>query len=268
MTSYIFEDRAAEQRRLDAQAALFEPQTERVLRAAGIGPGMRVLDLGSGAGHVARLVARLVGDEGSVLGVERDPRAVSDAAARTTESGIGNVEFVEGDVQVLDRVDGPFDAVVGRLILMYLPDPAAALRRAAALVRPGGVLAVVEADLTYDWAVPQTPLWSQVREWFLQTLDKAGVEARMGHHLYPCFRDAGLPGPELSLEARLIGGPEAPAWGWANLVRGVLPLMERLGVATADEVGPDTLADRLLADTSAAGGVVIGPPLVGAAVRV
>jgi SAM-dependent methyltransferase len=264
---YIFGDREEERRRLDAQASLLNPATERFFRASGIGHGMRVLDLGSGAGHVAVLASRLVGPGGSVLGAERDPAAVAGARGYASAAGARNIEFVEGDVKSIDGIDGEYDAVVGRLIVMYLPDPAAALRRAAALLRPGGVLAVQEPDLTYDWASPMTPLWAQVRDWFLQTLERAGIEPRMGLRLHHCFRDAGLPALALSLEAAVLGGPDAPVWGWASLLTGVLPLMERLGVATVAEVGPATLASRLLAETVASEGVVITPPMIAAAAR-
>jgi hypothetical protein len=98
----------------------------------------------------------------------------------------------------------------------------------------------------------------------LRTLEGAGVDARMGLRLYRCFVEAGLPAPTMTLDATVAGGDAAPAWGWANLVRGALPLMERLGVTTAAEVDPDTLADRLLADVREGEGIVIGPPLVGA----
>ena len=84
---YIFGDREEEQRRLDAQASLLNPATERFFRASGIGPGMRVLDLGSGAGHVAVLASRLVGPGGSVLGVERDPAAVASARGYASAAG-------------------------------------------------------------------------------------------------------------------------------------------------------------------------------------
>ena len=76
-SDYAFADRAQEQRRLASQAELFDPLTERVFRTAGLATGMRVLDLGSGAGDVAMLAARLVGREGEVVGVERDPQAVA-----------------------------------------------------------------------------------------------------------------------------------------------------------------------------------------------
>jgi hypothetical protein len=70
--------------------------------------------------------------------------------------------------------------------------------------------------------------------------------------------------PQLLLEAIVEGGPKARTWLWANVVGGVLPLMERLGVATRSEVDPTTLAERLLAELAANDGAMIGPPLVGA----
>ena len=97
------------------QAELLDPLTERVFRAAGLGNGMRVLDLGSGAGDVAMLAARLVGSEGEVVGVERDAEAVASAAARFAQVGLSNVRFMQGDAQTLDGIAHGFDAAVGRL---------------------------------------------------------------------------------------------------------------------------------------------------------
>ena len=74
----------------DSAGRLFDPLTRRLLRQAGLAPGMRVLDLGSGAGNVARLARELVGPDGSVVGVERDPAAAALARQRTDEA---NIEF-------------------------------------------------------------------------------------------------------------------------------------------------------------------------------
>ena len=259
--SYPFADRVAEDERLVAQAALFDLLTRRVLQEAGLAPGMRVLDLGSGSGNVARLAAELVGPDGQVVGIERDPEAVK-LAQRHTDAG--NVEFRVGDVQTLEGIEDGFDAVIGRLIIMYTPDPVAAIRQAATRVQPGGLVCLHEADLEYLWASPQPPLWSQVRGWFLDALEKAGIETRMGPRLHAAFRAAGLPGPRMLVESSAGGGPDAPAWAWANVVSGVVPLMERLGVATRAEVDPGTLASRLLAETLACDGCVISPPMTGA----
>jgi SAM-dependent methyltransferase len=259
--SYPFSDRVAEDERLVSQARLFDPLTRRLFEQAGLAPGMRVLDLGSGAGNVSLLAAEFVGPTGAVVGIEADPAAVDLARRRTR---LDNVEFRVGDVQTLAGVEGDFDVVVGRLVLMYLTDPAAALRRASTRLRSAGLICMHEADLTYPPADPQTPLWAQVHGWFNDALDKAGIEQRMGPSLFTTFRAAGLPRPRLLIEAFAEGGPRAPAWAWANVISAAVPLMERLGVATRAEVAPATLADRLLADTLGCDGCVIGPPMVGA----
>ena len=129
----------AEHERLIRQAARVAPITERFFREAGVGPGQRVLDLGSGVGDVAMLVARMVGPSGEVVAVERDRNSIAKANARVTEAGFHNVSFNESNVnEILD--EKPFDAAVGRFILMYLPDPVATLRSISQVVRPGGVL--------------------------------------------------------------------------------------------------------------------------------
>ena len=67
----------------------------------------------------------------------------------------------------------------------------------------------------------------------------------------------------------MLGGEwQDAAWDWANVMRGVLPLMERFGIATAADLAPETLADRLQAELRAANGIVISPPMIGAWARV
>ena len=73
--SYLLGDTNAEHQRLMRQAAIFEPFTERLFRDAGVGPGQRVLDIGSGVGDVAMLAARLTGPTGEVVGVKYVPLA-------------------------------------------------------------------------------------------------------------------------------------------------------------------------------------------------
>src|SRR5216683_3954206 len=88
----------AEHERLIWQAARLAPLTERFFREAGIGPGQRVLDIGSGVGDVAMLAAKLVGPSGEVVGVERDARSIARARARVAEAGLHNVTFTQSDV--------------------------------------------------------------------------------------------------------------------------------------------------------------------------
>src|SRR5437660_8578568 len=117
----------AEHGRLIRQAVLLAPLTQRFFRSACIGPGHRVLELGSGVGDVTMLAARLVGPSGEVVGIERDTRSIARAKARVADAGLPNVTFTQSDVSQIASTR-LFDAVVGRFILMYLPDPVAVLR--------------------------------------------------------------------------------------------------------------------------------------------
>lgn len=143
---YTLGNTDAERERLIRQAMILAPLTERFFRHAGIEPGQRLLDLGSGVGDVAMLAARLVCPSGKVIGAERDSRSVARAITRAAEAGLNNVEFTQSDVRQLP-VDQPFDVVVGRFILQFLPDPVVGLRFISQLVRPGGVVRLSRAML-------------------------------------------------------------------------------------------------------------------------
>jgi len=139
--SYALGYTTTEQDRLIRQAKQIEPILERLFREAGIGPGQRVLDLGSGVGDVSMLAARMVGPSGEVVGIERDASSIALAKARVAEAGFRNVSFTQADASQIVS-DQPFDAAVGRFILMFLPDPAAVLQSLIKLVRPGGGVGV------------------------------------------------------------------------------------------------------------------------------
>jgi 2-polyprenyl-3-methyl-5-hydroxy-6-metoxy-1,4-benzoquinol methylase len=120
--SYVLGGTGHEHERLIRQARIFNPFTERLFRNAGVARGQRVLDIGSGVGDVAMLVAELVGPMGEVVGVERDANTLTKARSRVAEAQLRNVSFVAMDVsQAVSKAnDKPFDVIVGRLILEYL----------------------------------------------------------------------------------------------------------------------------------------------------
>jgi len=154
--AYVLGHSDREMQRLKEQAQLLEPITRRLLVEAGLTTGMSVLDVGSGAGDVAFLAADLVGETGEVVGVDRSPAAVAAARARATERDPRHVRFVEGDPGEVD-LGTPFDALIGRYVLQFQPDPAAFLRKAAAHVRPGGVVMFHEIDWGGVESFPPTP---------------------------------------------------------------------------------------------------------------
>jgi SAM-dependent methyltransferase len=250
--------------RLSVQAQLFDEETERLLVAAGVRRGMRVVDLGSGAGDVALVAARLVGPGGEVIGVEQAAAAVAAARERIQSLGVRNVRFVERDLNAF-TLDRPADAVVGRLVLMYQADQVAAIRHAAAQVRPGGLIAFHEMDFGIGLeSAPPCGLWDRHVELVRETFRRGGIDIRSGFHLRRRFIEAGLSRPQAAASARLEGGIESPAWELlAATVRSLLPMMERLGLATAADLDPKTLADRLRQAGVATGSTVMAPLLAG-----
>ena len=251
-----------ETERLIQQSGLYEDITRRLLADAGFFTGMKVLDIGSGAGDVAFAAAELVGSEGEVLGVDMNPEILETARARAEAAGLANVQFVAGDAQTLD-LPNDFDALIGRLVLMYLPDPVATLKQLATHLRPGGIVAFQEVEFsTYSSiARPETPMMNQLAEWGVEVFRRSGANVGMGLDLYATFVDAGLPEPALRYVAP-VGGPET--WiGYqfiANAFRSILPLLEALGIATAEEVNLETLAQRLRAEVVASKRPLILPP--------
>lgn len=237
----------AEHERLSWQAARVAPITERLFREAGIGPGQRVLDIGSGVGDVAMLVARLVGPLGKVVGVERDPKSIAKARARVTEAGLHNIRFTQSDVGEIP--DGElFDAAVGRFILMWLAEPASILRQLSRLVRPGGVFAFHEPS----WApvlaqLAPLPLWSAAASCIHETLLRSGANPEMGPELYQNFQEAGLPAPTMRMEMPLGKEPDLAQW-FHDIVCSLRPKMEHLHLPVESLGSPDTLVHRLQAE--------------------
>jgi SAM-dependent methyltransferase len=254
-----------ERRRLTEQDVFLGGLTRGLFSAAGVGPGMRVLDVGCGVGDVSLLAASLVGPEGEVIGVDTDPLALANATERVRALGSTNVTFVEGDIRDLD-FDRPFDAAVGRFVLMYLADPVAVMRRVAGHVRPGGVVAFQEYHFA-DGSLshPRAALWERTGELLLETFRRAGTEMGMGLKMYGAFAAAGLPAPNIRVERPAGGGPEYPGYGYlAGVVRSLLPMAQKLGVvASVEEVGVETLHERLRDEVVALGGVVTMPSIAG-----
>src|SRR5579885_1045114 len=129
--------------RLLLQGQLLNGFTRRVLADAGITAGMKVLDVGCGPGDVSLLAAELVGETGSVLGVDANATVLRVAESRAQAAGLTSVSFLAGDIRQLP-LDQDFDAIVGRLILEHLPDHLAILRHLLQRLRPGGVVAFQE----------------------------------------------------------------------------------------------------------------------------
>ena len=273
---YLMGRSEAERGRLQRQAQLYGPLTRQLFLEAGIGRGMRVLDVGSGVGDVALLVAELVGPTGSVVGIDPDAAALQVGRARVAASGWQNIRFVEGDIRGA-TLEGRFDAVVGRFVLVWVGDVLAVLRACVGYLRPGGIIAFQEHDSTAQsnyLAVPPSRLlepWQRAAEAYqrARTTPPTGagipaVDPAIGYHLYGAFLEAGLPAPQMRYEAPIGGGPDWVGYrAFADHLRTFLPLIVQLSGATEEEIAIDTFTEQLRDEVVAQRGVFRCLPAIG-----
>jgi ubiquinone/menaquinone biosynthesis C-methylase UbiE len=267
--TYVLGRSDAETRRLIFQHTIYGPITRGMFEAAGISAGMRVLDVGSGAGDVALLLADLVGPRGRVVGLDMNPTILHTARARVQSAGWRNVSFQAGSVWDLPH-GAQFDAIVGRWILMYLPDPASVLSFLASRLRPGGIMAFQDVDFNFPpTSFPETELTRKVQKWMVPLGNTGGgPEMQMGTKLFQAFLRAGMPAPELRLQAPIGGGLDWAGYEYlAETLRSLMPALERMTGLDPDEVQIDTLAARLRADALTYNSVQMLPVIISAWAR-
>ena len=262
---YVLGSDQAEVARLDAQAAMSAPATRLLLEAgARISPGMRVLDLGTGLGHVALEVATLVGPRGIVVGIDQSTRLLEIAEHRRLAAGINNVTFVEADVRTFQDTE-PFDAIVGRLILFHLPDAIDVLAHHLAALRPGGVVLAIDFDGGSIRAEPPVPLVTTIRDWVEAAFRSAGANPVIGARLALLLRGAGaLDVTSFGVQTYLApDDPTGPGWV-AGLVKSLAPRIIGAGIATEADLDVDTLHQRVAQALARSDAVLLPPTLVGA----
>ena len=259
---YVLGSAPRERQRLDLQSEYYRPATEDALRRGGLRPGMHVLEIGSGTGGMTFVAADIVGAGGAVVAVEASADSVATATSTARSRGLDHVRFEQADVLgwVPPR---SFDALIGRLVLMYLPDPAAEVRRLAQAVVPGGLVLFQDFAISAARQHPETAVFRVVLDRTLAAFEAAGRPTDMGYDLGRVLRGAGLHDPGMSFGGRWEDGPDATAYQLlAEVTRTLLPVMVSRGLASEAEVDVDHLVERLRAAAAEAGSGVSAAPLV------
>lgn len=225
-----------EHQRLMVQGRYLRPWTDRFLRLGGLRTGMSVLDLGSGLGDVGLLAAEIVGPGGRVVGIDRDEVITAKARLRMAREALGEtVTFEVADLAEYEPA-GLFDAVIGRYVLLYQPDPVAVLRRFARFLRPGGVMIFHEQDMTEDnpsW--PPCPAWDDCYRMFSSVISATGAIPDFGRQFSTAFLAAGLPLPVVEATKAIADGPDSPMFDWiARTLSSLGPVLTRVGLTEVD----------------------------------
>jgi ubiquinone/menaquinone biosynthesis C-methylase UbiE len=263
---YVLGNSTHEQERLKMQAKFLQQWSEQFFLSAGLEPGMRVLDLGCGMGDVSLLVAKLVGPSGRVTGIDRDGVVIEKARERIREEGSDTqIEFLHKELFSF-QADRKFDAVVERYVLLYQPDPVAAIRHAAKQVCPGGIIVFHEMDMENRIrSYPDRTLFSEIYGLIAETFRRSGHWTDLGLQLTRLFLDAGLPWPTIKAEVPVGGEPGSFTYHWlTETLRSVLPRIEEYGLNSADNLQIDTLVTRMEAEARIRQTQLIGPLQFGA----
>lgn len=186
---------------------VYGPGTRALLVRAGLAPGMRVADLGCGVGTVTDELAHLVGPRGRVVGVDVSRDQLDQARQRLVGAPFAHVTFVEASATATTLPGASFDLVYCRFLLLHLVEPEKALREMHRLLRPGGVVACEDGDLTTAGSEPPSDL-----DLFADLFGRLGptrkVDYTLGGRLYHMVREAGFASPEVTYTQPAFGSGE------------------------------------------------------------
>jgi SAM-dependent methyltransferase len=209
---YEFADNLAsgERDRLLAIDQLCGVQTRELLVSLGVGPGWRCVDVGAGAGTVARWLAEQVGPSGHVVATDRDPRLLRGLAG-------ARVEVRCADITREPLREAGFDLVFARAVLCHLPERDRAVRHMLAGLRPGGLLVVHDFDIrACAMTCPDNAEFARAVRAVVEVMTPTGWDADW------CLRQ---PVALMAAGARDVG-----VRSWVELMRGGSPEMNALGL--------------------------------------
>jgi len=178
--------------RLQTQAEEFSAFVVGALQKIGINAGMSAADIGCGTGDVSFALSSLIGPNGSVVGLDANPKAIEFCRNMALKKDIKNIEFEIGDVRKMDLASNHFDVVFSRFLLQHVKDPSGSLKEMIRITKPSGVIMVEDCDLQ-SWIVePKDKYIEQLWKWYESIIEEKGSDPMIGRKLYKMFMENGL----------------------------------------------------------------------------
>jgi SAM-dependent methyltransferase len=195
--AYIIRGGLEGRERLRLLARVMRPASLALFASAGVGSGMRCIDVGCGGGDASMELARIVGPKGSVVGLDMDP--VKIGLARAEAAGIANLSFVQADLESGLADLAPADLVYARFVLSHLRSPETALARLAAHVRPGGLLILEDIEISAHLVHPPSPAHEAYVELYRRAGHIRGADPDLGPRLPVLLQEAGFPDVQIQV---------------------------------------------------------------------
>jgi SAM-dependent methyltransferase len=189
---YVLGSSDAERLRLVRQAQAYAPEACWLLDEVGVKPGWRAVDVGCGPIGIMDLLAGRVGPTGETVGVDNEPRMIAMALDVAAELDLENLAMVRAEATDTGLERGSFDFAHARHVLVNVPAPERVVAELAALVRPGGVVALEELDWVSWICQPPHPAWDRLRDALRDFRARRGLDVHLGRRLPGLLRDAGL----------------------------------------------------------------------------
>jgi SAM-dependent methyltransferase len=177
--------------RLRLVSEVMGDSTRALLAEAQIPAGAACLDIGCGGGDVTFDLARAVGPQGRVVGVDIDEIELDLARREAQTLGLANVAFESQDVTAWEP-EGMFDVVYCRFLLTHLAEPAALVSTVRRHLRPGGVFIVEDIDFRGHFAEPACPALARSVELYARVVQRRGADPNIGPRLPGLLREAGF----------------------------------------------------------------------------
>jgi ubiquinone/menaquinone biosynthesis C-methylase UbiE len=233
---YVLETGDCGAARLQMQDEIYGASTRQMMLDAGLGAGMRVLDLACGTGIMSHWIAKQVGPTGTVVGgdISRDQLAY---ARRQRSDGESSrlPEFIEVNAYDTGLPAESFDMVHCRLLLCHLERPADALREIHRLLKPDGVLVCQDLELSTLFSRPASKAYEQSVALGHAMGKMLGVNYDFGTQLHSAVLEAGFGSPTVKFVQPVHMKGFGKDW-WHQTFEEVTPVMIRLGLVTQDEI--------------------------------
>lgn len=223
--------------RLGFQHQVWSAQAASAWERAGFVPGSHLLDVACGPGYATLDMARLVGGEGHVTGVDMSEKYLSFLRAQAVARGVSNVSAVAGDVEELNFDEAAFDGAFARWVLCFVRRPEAVISGVARALKPGAAF-VVHDYVNYERGfvvAPRAPIFDRVIQVVGESYRARGGNPDIGTELPRIMNDCGLEVKEINSLVR-IARPRTALWRWPETFFQIyLPTLVGPGLLTEDE---------------------------------